>query len=157
MRGNDKLPFLNTRAYRGTTKPSETNKLKIQFWDPKMEICLAVSGLSHEVNFSSLSNWYKVIYNFSPSCLLYCQGRTNIYKYYILCDILPWSPYLTCTTDELCAHVHMCTCAHLDSEEKLTSWLRPETARQISILGSKNWIFNLFVIPPTELSQTNLI
>ena len=25
----------------------------------------------------------------------------NIYKYYLFCDILPWSLYLTCTTDEL--------------------------------------------------------
>jgi hypothetical protein len=30
------------------------------------------------------------------------------------------------------------TLYYLDSEEKLTSWLRPETERKISILGSKN-------------------
>ena len=54
------------------------------------------------LNFSIIQ--YKLIYNLSLSFLNRLWGawrRQNIYKYYILCDILPWSPYLTSTTDEL--------------------------------------------------------
>ena len=52
---------------------------------PLISLIIKQNIISKYLNqcFSSLSKWYKVIYNFSPSCLLYCQVRTIYTRIYI--------------------------------------------------------------------------
>ena len=81
---------------------------KVIFWILKSKFAFLSLTLSHEVSFFHCLNgitWYIISPLPSYTDSDHAWSSSNIYKYYILCEILPWSPYITCTTDELCGHL----------------------------------------------------